>query len=182
MQESAPTQETKPDLMTKLAQDGVTIEWPRPRHFGEVSQRIFPELTDREILENAVRYCREFLDGIIIKDRFGSDVWARHDWYKKMEAEYGREFTDLYDRSKMRATPQGRVYMILQGLDLELHKSTSPEAQELHGLVLTLPSKEDFLDYHHESDENKRVMVAKLESAAERFLKLVSVPEQAAAA
>ncbi len=120
--------------------------------------------------------CRNYLTGVYMKDRFTSKQ-ERDDWEERMRTQFGDQFTELNDRSKLRRNLIQSVFTNIEAIVHFLDEANPPVQTPLAESLRMLKARiEDpqLETYESKTYEEKLAFVHHVEIIAHSFLELVA--------
>lgn len=177
--EQTPKQFTETDVLNSLEKEGVRIvKRPEPllqvtirSGLFEVENPKFQSHVEDEV-EECIKACREYLSGSILADEL-DDHGARREWRVKMNTKYGKAFTELWSKNKLRLNNIAYVHLTLMTIakGLEIFAKVSPESEKVNALYDRFP---DMNDYDSKSLDEKIKFTQELDKICREFLTLVT--------
>lgn len=163
-------------MFKRLADEGVTVEEsPAEKSYPKkLNQAGFEDLSPSnwDDFIALAESCRNFLIGPIILDSFATHG-DRRTWRNEADRKYGKSFSDLENRNKLRLNNLANVALGVRAAvnALDRKNINTPQADAVRELSKQLP---DLTKYRNMPLEKKREAVRALETVAHGFLNMIS--------
>ena len=167
--------EERAKLMEALLGEGLEITFPSEKiEDAPINYDGFENLSaeGKKILDNVVAFCKKYLRGVIIKDKFGSDDPARTKKRFELAEKYGEAFSVLYDSNKLKVNAILSLYIISNlVLELDMQNIHTAQAESARLLADKLPTSLSWFNYL--PIDEKMEVVSKMENIARDFLSII---------
>lgn len=169
----------KESFVGEILKAGMTYE-PSPydlsQFSGAIDQETLAELPAhiKDYTVSIVDSCRLYLSHPIIADSLVQHG-ARREWRNTMTQKFGNGFSVFYEQNRLKGNALYALYSWFEDFKNHLNNRSvqSVKLQELREALSKLP---DISRYDEQSTEEKRAIVATMDSIALDFLRLVTLP------